>query len=58
MKHLEEQNLSYLSHMKVALRFGFRFAFWTAGVFIHAFIPNLFTDVSEKMRQEIEELEK
>jgi hypothetical protein len=57
MGHLQEYNVSYFAHMRRALGFFIKSFVWTCEVFTHAFIPDLFTNTSEKMKAEIKRLE-
>lgn len=57
MKHLQEFNVGYFSHLYRALSFFVKCIFWSAEVFIHAFVPELFTNTAEKMKREIQRLE-
>ena len=50
MKHLEENNETYLEHMKHAMGISFLLLGSGAKCLIHAFVPHLFeTGVSSKM---------
>ena len=55
--HRDEHGIGYFPHMLRALTFGVRCIFWTAEVFIHAFVPDLCTHTSEKMKAEIKRLD-
>ncbi len=55
--HLRGYDIGYFPHMLGAMTFGIRCIFWTAEVFIHAFLPDLFSETSLKMKQEIFKLE-
>jgi len=57
LSHLQDFNVSYFAHMRRALGFFIKCVFWTAEVFVHALIPDLFTSTSEKMKAEIKRLE-
>ena len=49
-KHLQETNLSYMSHMRQALRYSGRLLMCTIKVFVHAFVPNMYTkDASDEI---------
>jgi hypothetical protein len=41
MKHLTENNISYLQHWLIAMK-------CSGALFIHAFLPNVFSDYASK----------
>ncbi len=41
MKHLEENNVSYMKHFKFAVGIGIRLAYASICIFIHAIYPNI-----------------
>lgn len=56
-EHLKKYNVGYFAHMKRALGFAFKSFLWTCEVLVHAFIPDAFSQTSDKMKQEIKRLE-
>ena len=48
-KHLDEIEMSYSYHVRRALRFSFYCALCSVKTFIHAFIPDLFSNTSGEM---------
>ena len=55
--HLETHNVGYFEHMRGALNFFARCVLWSIEVLIHAFVPDLFTDTSARMKAEIKRRE-
>lgn len=56
-KHLQHYKVGYFTHMQRALKFAFKSFLWACEVLVHAFIPDVFTQTSDKMKQEIKRLE-
>jgi hypothetical protein len=52
-KHLKRFDVGYFEHMWGAVTFFARCVLWAGQVLIHAFIPDLFTNTAERMKQEI-----
>jgi len=48
MGHLQDVNMTYLSHMKRAFSLSFRYGLSTLQLIIHGFIPSLFVDAGKK----------
>jgi len=48
MGHLQDVNMTYLSHMKRAFSLSFRYGLSTVQLIIHGFIPSLFIDAGKK----------
>jgi hypothetical protein len=48
MGHLQDVNMTYLSHMKRAFSLSFRYGLSTLELIIHGFIPYLFIDAGKK----------
>jgi hypothetical protein len=48
MGHLQDVNMTYLSHMKRAFSLSFRYGLSTLELIIHGFIPSLFIDAGKK----------
>ncbi len=51
-KHLQETGLTYLAHMRQALRYSGRLQLCAIKVFAHAFLPDIFTkDASNEINK-------
>ena len=53
IKHLEENNITYLSHMKIALTISALSIYAAICVFIHSIFPNLFENTATNISKKI-----
>jgi len=53
MKHLEENNETYLQHLRKAMHFAGSLLVGSACAFIHAFVPCVMTNTTSKVMAHI-----
>lgn len=53
MKHLEEVNESYFTHMKHSLKYSAKFLLASLASLVHAFFPELFKCTSSSIAKQI-----